>query len=356
MNPHLSALMKQLPDGIDAALIESGVNRRYFTGFPSTAGALLVFREEAYFLIDFRYIEAAKEAIRGCTVIRMDHRAAQFNELLKKHNAKTLAIESTRVTVADYELLKTQLSGVTIVADGRLDSAIARQRAIKSREEFDTMCRAAAIADRAFTEILNDIRVGVSERFVADTMIGYLRKFGGDGESFDTIAVSGPNTSRPHGVPGSRLIEAGDFFTLDFGTVVDGYDSDMTRTVAVGSVTDEMRRVYDTVRAAQEASFAVIRAGVPCKDVDAAARRLIDEAGYRGCFGHGLGHSLGLEIHEPPNFAPSDQTVAKAGMLLSVEPGIYLEGRFGVRIEDTVWITEDGFLNLAHSPKELLIL
>ena len=356
MNEHLAVLMCSLPEGADAALIESDVSRRYYTGFPSTAGTLLVFPKEAYFLIDFRYIEAARERVSDCTVLQMDRRAAQISELLKKHDAKTVAVEAERTTVGALSRLQEQFPGVKFLTDGRLDEKIMSQRAVKSRAEYETMRRAAAIADRAYAEILNFIRPGVTERAVADELIGLLRRFGGDGESFETIAVSGPNTSRPHGVPGERCVQAGDFFTLDFGTVTDGYVSDMTRTVAVGFATDEMRRVYDTVLAAQEAAFSVIRPGVLCREADAAARLLIDAAGYKGYFGHALGHSLGLEIHEGPNFSPNETAAAQEGMLLSVEPGIYLEGKFGVRIEDTVWIVKDGFLNLAQSPKKLLIL
>lgn len=356
MNEHLEALMHSLPEGADAALIESDINRRYYTGFPSTAGVLLVFPGTAYLLVDFRYIEAAREKADGCTVILMEKRVSQLRELFEKHHAKFVAIESTRTTVSAYRMLQKAFPAQEFLADGALDRIISRQRSIKTAAEYETMCRAAAIADRAFSSLLEVLHTGMTEREAADRLIGLLRKFGGDGESFETIAVSGPNSSRPHGVPGDRVIRDGDFLTLDFGTVVDGYVSDMTRTVAFGSVTEEMRRVYDTVLAAQEAAFSVIRPGVSCREVDLAARNVIDDAGYSGCFGHALGHSLGLEIHEGPNFSPAETAKTEAGMLLSVEPGIYLEGKFGVRIEDTVWITPDGFLNLAHSPKNLILI
>ena len=356
MNEHLARLCRELPEGADAALIESDVNRRYYTGFPSSAGVLVAMRDAAVFLIDFRYIEAARAAADGYDVELLTKRVPQLSQIFAKHGVKRVAVEASRTTVAAYSLLQKQFPEIEFSADGALDAVIARHRAVKSRAEFETMCRAAAIADRAFAEILNFIRPGVTERQVANETVRLMRDFGGDGESFETIAASGPNTSKPHAVPGARQIQAGDFFTLDFGTLLEGYCSDMTRTVAVGFVTDEQRRVYETVQTAQEAGFAAIRPGVVCGDVDAAARRVIEDAGYHGAFGHSLGHSLGLEIHEPPNFSPIDKTVAEAGMLLSVEPGIYLEGKFGVRIEDTVWITEDGYLNLAHSPKELLIL
>jgi len=356
MNQHLERLCRELPEGVDAALIESDVSRRYYTGFPSSAGTLLVFRDAAQLVIDFRYIEAARAAADGYEVALLQKRVPQLQAIFAAHGARSVAIETERTTVSAYAALQKEFPAIEFVADGRLDAVVSRHRAVKSPGEYATMCRAAAIADRAFSEILNFVHPGVTERAVADEMVRLLRAFGGDGESFDTIALSGPNTSKPHGVPGSRAVQAGEFFLIDFGTVVEGYCSDMTRTFAVGHATDEMRAVYETVAAAQQAGFDAIRPGAVCGDVDAAARSVIDGAGYRGCFGHSLGHSLGLEIHEKPNFAPGDKTVAQAGMLLSVEPGIYLAGKFGVRIEDTVWITPQGYENLAHSPKNLMIL
>ncbi len=356
MNDRLARLCREIPGGADAALIESEVNRRYYTGFPSSAGILLAFRDSALLLTDFRYIEAARAAAGDCEVQLLTRRTPQLKQIFAHRGVRSVALEAGRTTVAAYNALKSQFPEISFLADGELDKIVAAHRSVKSPEEFAVMRRAAEIADRAFGEILNFIRPGVTEREVANETVRLMRDYGGEGESFETIAASGPNTSRPHAVPGGRQVRAGDFFTLDFGTRLEGYCSDMTRTVAVGFVTEEQRRVYETVLAAQEAGFAAIRPGAVCAEVDAAARTLIEEAGYRGAFGHALGHSLGLEIHEGPNFAPGDKTAAKAGMLLSVEPGIYLEGKFGVRVEDTVWITETGFENLARSPKELIIL
>lgn len=356
MNSNLLKLMSNLPEGVDAALIESPVNRRYYTGFPSSAGVLVVFKDEAYFIVDFRYIEAAKANAKDCTVILQGKRNEQIKELFDKHGAKRVAIEAMRTTVDALHDYKRFFEGFEFVADGSLDKVINAQRAVKSYEEYETMCSAANIADKAFEQICGFIRPGVTEREIATELCYYMRKLGGEGESFDTIVVSGPNSSKPHGVPGERKITAGDFITIDFGTIVNGYVSDMTRTVAVGHATDEMHEVYNVVLEAQQAAFDVIKPGILCKDVDAVARKVITDAGYGQYFGHSLGHSLGLEVHEGPNFSPVETATAKEGLLLSVEPGIYIEGKFGVRIEDTVWITDDGFKNLAHSPKELIIL
>lgn len=196
----------------------------------------------------------------------------------------------------------------------------------------------------------------MTEREIAGELEYILRKFGGDGLAFDTIAVSGSNGSMPHGTPGERPLEVGDFLTLDFGAMKGGYCSDMTRSVAIGHVCDEQKEVYETVLKAQNRAFEVIKAGASCMMVDLAARSLIEDAGYKGCFGHSLGHSLGLEIHEEPRFSPLDEEQLAVGNVLSVEPGIYIESRFGVRIEDVVVITPEGFENLTHSPKQLIIL
>lgn len=353
----LEALQRNFPDGADAALIISPVNRRYYTGMLSTDGVLLVTRTDAVLLVDFRYIERARQVAAGCEVVLRDRLFPQLLALLEARGARSLAVETERMTVAEFSRLRGGLPGITLLETGGLDQAITRQRAVKTPGEIASVRAAQQITDRSFAELLNFLRPGVTERQAASELARLMREFGSEGEAFDTIAVAGPNSSMPHGVPTDRPLAAGDFFTLDFGAKKDGYCSDMTRTVAIGHVTDEMRRVYDTVLRAQQAALAAIRPGVPCREVDGAARRIIEEeAGYRGCFGHSLGHSLGLEIHETPVFSPLSKDDAQVGNLLSVEPGIYLEGRFGVRIEDIVWITESGCEDLTHSPKELLIL
>lgn len=353
----LQRLQRELPAQVDAALIVSDVNRRYYSGMASSAGTLLVMRDEAELVIDFRYIEKAKAAAEGCKVT-LQERAIfrQVREILEKHGVKTVAVETKHMTVAEFEGWKEALPGMTLLSGKLLDDIILSHRSVKSAEEVATMRQAQAITDRSFIELLNFIRVGRSEREVASELEYLMRKFGGDGLAFDTIAVSGKNSSMPHGVPTEKAIEPGDFLTLDFGARKDGYCSDMTRTVAIGHVSDEQKKVYETVLKAQNKAFEVIKAGASCRMIDQTARGLIEEAGYKGCFGHALGHSLGLEIHEEPRFSPMTESFAVAGNVLSVEPGIYLEGKFGVRIEDVVVITETGYENLAQSPKQLMIL
>ena len=218
------------------------------------------------------------------------------------------------------------------------------------------MRKAQEITDKAFSEVLPKIKAGMTEKQLQAELIYCLYKNGGENLSFDPIVVSGPNTSLPHGVAGDRVLREGDFITMDFGVLYGGYCSDMTRTVALGYATEEMKKIYDTVLQAQLAGLAATKAGVLGKDIDAAARKVIHDAGYGDFFGHGYGHSLGLEVHEMPSPNPRGNVPMESGMVASAEPGIYLPGKFGVRIEDVVIFTEDGHENITKSPKNLIIV
>ena len=218
------------------------------------------------------------------------------------------------------------------------------------------MRKAQEITDKAFSEVLTRIKAGMTEKQLQAELIYCLYKNGGEGLSFDPIVVSGPNTSLPHGVAGDRVIQEGDFITMDFGVLYQGYCSDMTRTVAVGYVTEEMRKVYDTVLQAQKAGLAATKPGATGREIDGAARQLITDAGYGQYFGHGYGHCLGLKVHERPSCSPGNQKPMEVNMVSSAEPGIYLPGKFGVRIEDVVIFTEDGYENITASPKNLIIV
>lgn len=354
----IEKLSKALPEGADAALITSDVNRRYFTGLGSSAGTLLAFRDAAYFIIDFRYIEVAKATVTGARVILQEKLMEQLDTLLKKHGAQTIAIETDYLTVGVFEQYRQKLSGYEFLTDSTLNDAILSMRSVKEPQEVECIQKAQAITDAAFLEILDFIKPGKTEKEIAAYLEYCMRRRGADGLAFETIAAGGPNSAKPHAVPGDRPLQTGDFFTLDYGASWGGYCSDMTRTVAVGEPTEEMRRVYQTVLDAQCLGVRTAQVGVSCRAVDEAARELIYKAGYEGRFGHSLGHSVGLEIHEMPGFSPSvdPQTLCQEGMVITVEPGIYLEGRFGVRIEDMVWFAPDGTKDLTNSPKELIIL
>ena len=239
-----------------------------------------------------------------------------------------------------------------VAAQGLLDGL----RAAKDEEELARMRQAQRITDEAFREILNFIRPGLTEQEVAARLVYELLRRGGRRVSFDPIVAAGANGSMPHAVPGETVIQPGMFVTMDFGCVYEGYCSDMTRTVAVGQPTDEMERVYHTVLEAQRAGIAAARAGVTGSEVDRAARQAIQQAGYGSFFSHSFGHSLGLEIHESPNASPSEQTVFPAGAVISAEPGIYLPGHFGVRIEDVLVLREGGCEDITQAPKNLIVL
>ena len=341
-----------------AALIQNPKNRRYLTSFPSSDGMVLICGK-AYLLLDFRYAESARikqKEGRIPSEIEIICPEKPFTEvvldILKEKGENTLAFEDDYVTCKEYENLKKKLSGINIVP---LGNKISKLRSIKSPAELEKIKAAQQITDRAFEHILTFINTERTELEVAAEIDYFFRKNGAF-PAFDTICVSGTKSSLPHGVPENVKLTKNGFLTMDFGACLDGYCSDMTRTVVVGKADDNMKKVYNTVLSAQNAVFKTIRGGIIGKVADACARDLIYSAGYKGCFGHSLGHSLGLDIHESPNFSPSNPNPVPSRCVLSVEPGIYIEGLYGVRIEDIVYLTESGYINLTHSKKELIEL
>ncbi len=348
-------LQKELTAG-EGFLIESPANRRYLTGFPSSAGLVLVTKDQSVFLTDFRYYEKAANVVRSCEVKMLTSYKECVVPLLKEARITTLFLETDFVSLQTFARLSELFEGITLSQSGRLTELLEQMRSIKTPKEIDTIRQAQAMTDETFSYILQRIEAGRTEIDVMLDMEFYMRKLGSEGVAFDFVVVSGKNSSLPHGVPTEKVIEAGDLLTMDFGAVVDGYRSDMTRTVAVGQVSDEQRRVYETVLNAKNRSMAAIRPGVMCKDIDKIARDIIDNAGYKGCFGHGLGHSVGLDIHENPSFNTRCETPLVPGMVITVEPGIYLENQFGVRVEDMIVVTESGYENLTHSPDEFVIV
>ncbi len=340
----------------DAVLITSNPNRLYFTGFSSSAGDLVITKEKAFFFIDFRYFEKAKTSIDSCEVVLITKLFSQLNDLILKEKIENIYMETSSVTIDFYKTLVENLKNVNISDFSGIDKKIQSLRAVKDSSEIALIKNAQEITDRAFSYILDKIKVGVTEKELALQLEFFMRKNGSEGVAFDFIVVSGKNTSLPHGVPTDKKIEYGDLVTMDFGAVVGGYRSDMTRTVAVGFVSDKQREVYNTVLSAQNAALEKIKAGEICCEIDAVSRNIISKAGYGECFGHGLGHSVGIEIHENPAFNTRDKTVLESGMVITVEPGIYIENEFGVRIEDMIKVTENGIENLTKSNKELIVV
>ncbi len=349
----LERFIKALPENVDAALLTADHSRQYLSGFDASDDMLFITKEKGYFLADFRYIEAVKKNVKHMEAIMPEKgMIATVNELIEKHGVKTVAFEDREVTVANYELYKKHINA-ELVPMGQLVEVL---RYTKDAAELESIKKAQAITDKTFEHLVNFIKPGMTEREVMIELQLTQARLGSEKDSFDPIVVSGKNSSLPHGVPTDKKIEYGDFVTLDFGAVIDGYHSDMTRTVAIGEPTEEMVKVYNTVLKAQLNALENVKVGLTGKECDAFARSVIEEAGYGKNFGHSLGHSVGLLIHELPGFSPKSKAIIEAGNVVTVEPGIYLEDKFGVRIEDMVYMTENGPINLTNSPKELIII
>ena len=353
---NLEKYQSLLKDGaVDALLLTSQVSRMYAAQYDVAEGVAVIGRTESFYFTDSRYIEVAQDNLGAFTVQEIDREHPYFqriNAALETLGAKTLGIEEQDLTYGEFLTYEKKLNAKLVPSQ----QAISQFRHVKEEWELERMRKAQAITDKTFEKICGIIHAGMTEKEVAAELIYSMYSLGAEGLSFQPIVVSGPNTSKPHGVPGDRKLAYGDFVTMDFGCIVDGYCSDMTRTVAIGFVSEEMARVYETVLRAQEAGIAATRAGVSGQAVDGAARKVIADAGYGAYFGHGYGHSVGLEIHEAPNCNPSNDQPLAAGVVCSAEPGIYLPGKFGVRIEDVVVVRENGCEDLTASPKNLIVL
>ena len=340
----------------DGVLITEAENLCYATGFVGLEGMVLVTADgKGYCFTDSRYIEAAEKAIApwGYQVIQPDVSYPQcVAQLCQEHKLESLLFEDQDMTVASHARYTAAVPAKLIPAG----EAFSETREVKEEIEVERIVAAQRIAEKALEEILPLIKPGAVEREVAAELDYRMARLGSTGVSFQTIFVSGAKSSLPHGTPGDKKIEAGDFVTIDFGAMVGGYHSDMTRTFAVGFATDEMKKVYNTVLQAQLAGIEAYGEGVPGSQVDKAARDIIEAAGYGPYFGHGLGHSLGLNIHESPRAAKTYHREFVRGNIVTIEPGIYLPGKFGVRIEDMLYLGEGGKRNLTNFPKELMIL
>ena len=356
MKERIAALQSALPKDVDGALITSDVNRRYYTGFDSSAGTLLVSRTDALLVIDFRYFEAACEKIEGCRILLQDKLGQQLREEAGKMGIRSLLLESDRVTLKQHRRLDEMMEGIRLLDDDRLTDIIVAQRSIKSAEEVAFIEKAQHISEEAFAKLLEELSPGMTEREAALRLEFLCRQLGSEEASFDFIVVGGPNGSRPHGVPTDRPIQKGELITFDFGAVVNGYHADMTRTVSLGRSDELSLEICRVVYQAQCAAIKAVQEGVSCAEIDKTARDVISAAGYGKYFGHSTGHSVGLEIHEDPAFSPLSRAVCRAGMVLSVEPGIYIEGKTGCRMEDLVLITPNGCKNLNKSCADLIIL
>lgn len=339
--------------GIDGLLVTSDYNRRYLSNFTGTSGAVLISLEKACFITDFRYVEQATKQCEGFEIIKqtgtlLEEVAAQVKQL----GIKKLGFEQDYVTYANFKVYEEMLEAQLVPISGMIE----KLRLIKTDEEIKIIKAAANIADAAFKHILTFIRPGITELAVSNELERVMREAGATSSSFDTIVASGTRSALPHGVATDKVIEKGDFVTLDFGAYYNGYVSDITRTVAVGEPNEKLKEIYEIVLEAQLRGMAGIKPGITGKEADALTRDYISERGYGEYFGHSTGHGIGLEVHEGPALSVKSDIVLKPGMIVTCEPGIYIPGLGGVRIEDDAMLTADHNESLTHSPKELIIL
>jgi Xaa-Pro aminopeptidase len=341
---------------IDALLVTKRENVRYLSGFTGSAGVLLVTRAGALFVTDGRYTERSKEELGAAGVdatIEIGLTAGQQNELLlgAVDRGARLGLEDQTVTWAQQRDYAAAFAGVELVPAGAIVEALRR---VKDAGEVDRIRRACAIADDAFQALLPRLAAGLTEQQFALELEFAMRERGASGNSFDPIIASGPNGAKPHHMPSDRVIERNEMIVCDFGCIVEGYCSDMTRTVSVGDPGPDARRVYDVVLASQQAGRALVAADVACSDVDKASRDVIADAGWADAFSHSTGHGVGLEIHEAPRVSSIASDTLLVGDVVTVEPGVYLPGIGGVRIEDTVVVEATGAEPLTLTPKDLV--
>ncbi|MCG3089045.1 M24 family metallopeptidase [Sporosarcina cyprini] len=338
---------------LDALLVTNPYNRRYITGFTGTAGVAVISKEDAVFITDFRYTEQAAKQVSGFRIVKHEKTIIEeVAEQVKSMNIHTLGFEKDDVSFGMYELYKEKVNADLRPVSGMIETL----RMVKTPEEIEILKQAAKIADDAFAHICTFIKPGVTELEVSNELEMFMRKQGAESSSFSTIVASGVRGALPHGVASDKVIESGDLVTLDYGALYNGYISDITRTVAVGEPSAQLKEIYEVTRVAQQLALEQIKPGMTGIEADAVARDYIKSKGYGDAFGHSTGHGIGLEVHEGPALSFRSETVLVPNMAVTVEPGIYLPGIGGVRIEDDIIMTETGNERLTHSPKELIIL
>lgn len=343
----------KIPQEVDGVLVTQPENRRWVTGFTGSSGLAIIGRKgQPVFLTDFRYTEQADMQCTGYEIVKQGDKIEEdILRIVRSLGIKSLGFEKDFVSVAYYEKLVAGLKGIELVG---LDDIIVQLRAVKDSQEIELLAQAEAIGDKAFTHILGFLRPGLSERQVALELERHMQDQGASGISFDFIVASGPRSAMPHGVASQRIIGKNEFVKMDFGCVYKGYCSDMTRTVVVGKADAKHKEIYNIVLEAQMAALAGIKAGITGREADALARDVITAQGYGDNFGHGLGHGVGLAIHELPRVSFLSDNILEANNIVTAEPGIYLPGWGGVRIEDMVVVEDGGNRNLTFSTKELI--
>ncbi|MFZ3590434.1 M24 family metallopeptidase [Bacillus sp. DJP31] len=345
---------KLLEADLDAVLVTSQENRYYFSNFRGSSGVLLITKEDSFLLTDSRYTLIARGEAPLYEVI--DHNRellSNVTTLTEKYGVKNLGIEFESMPAEEFLDLRNAIPTVQLL---KADPIFYDIRMIKDEQEIEYLREAVSYCDGAFEHILSFIRPGMTELEVGFELEMFMRKAGAEGIKANHVIASGERSSLPHGQATGRVIQAGDFVKMDIGARVKGYYSDFTRTVVLGEPTSKQLEIYEVVKKAQEAALEAIGPGKVCSELDEMVRSIIRDAGYGENFTHSLGHSIGLAVHEKPVMRQTDNTVLQPGMVITVEPGIYIPGFGGVRIEDFVVITEDGYLNLTKATKELQVL
>lgn len=355
MNSRVEKVTKQFEElGIDCLLITNKYNIMYLSEFVGTNAYILVLKDKSIFITDFRYSEQARKRCSGFEIVIQTKSIYEtVFDLVKELKVKRLGFEQAQVTYKQFDQYKKCLKNIKLIP---VDNAVEKIRRIKDENEILRIHEAMRITDKAFSHILDYIKPGVREIDIALEIEFFMRQNGASALSFDTIVASGLRSSMPHGIASDKLIESGDAVTLDFGCIYKGYCSDMTRTVFVGKADEKLRQIYEIVLNAQKSSLEILKPGLIAREADAAARNLISSNGFGENFGHSLGHSVGLEIHEEPNLSSKSESILDSGNVVAVEPGIYVDGIGGVRIEDLVVINEEGHKNLTTSSKEIIVL
>jgi Xaa-Pro aminopeptidase len=329
---------------LEAVFITNAYNRKYLSGFTGSSG----------FLTDFRYMTQAPAQAQYYQVIEHGPKAIEsVQTILLQHAVKQLGFEQDEVTYGLYQKYAAALKPIQLVPT---DQLVEKLRMFKDKAELQIMQEAADLADQTFSYILTKLKPGISEKEIALDMEMYMRKHGATSSSFDTIVASGERSALPHGVASDRILQSNEFVKLDFGAYYHGYCSDLTRTVFLGKPTEKHRQIYDIVLDAQLQALSQLKPGMTGREADAAARQVIQKAGFGDHFGHGTGHGLGMEIHESPRLSLQSDTVLEAGMVVTVEPGIYIPGFGGVRIEDDVVLIDNGIRILTHSTKDFIVI
>ncbi|WP_449240726.1 M24 family metallopeptidase [Desulfoscipio gibsoniae] len=354
MQTRVNKLAAALKDNaLDALLVLQPENRFYLSGFTGDAGALLITAGQSFLITDFRFMEQAREQSPHLTIIKMETTlATALADMAGRLNLSALGFEADYISYKFYDTLHEKLDQVTLRP---VDGIVEQFRLIKDKDELAAIQKAMTLLDEGFKHICNFIKPGISEREVALELEMFMRRRGAEKTAFPFIVASGPRAALPHGEASEKNINPGDVITLDFGVVTDGYNSDMTRTVSLGAPNAQIKQIYGIVLEAQLAGLAAVKAGVAASAVDKAARDVITSHGYGEYFGHSTGHGVGLAVHEGPRISSRDDTILREGMVITVEPGIYLPGTGGVRIEDSLVVEKDGCRLLTKSPKDYLI-